>query len=143
MTDTTAAAGVRRAAPGAALADPRRREADRGPYELPGPQRRAKTRKAERGYYAPVFQGAPSTTRQSSVLNTALIGPVTGTAGVANGRDMLSHSLITHDPVTAYNSTPRMISSPNSIVCGGDSMSAPAVFVCRSPYGHIWQPFPN
>lgn len=89
------------------------------PYELPGPQRRVKARPAARGHYAPLIEGAPSTTRQASVLNTALIGPVTGTAGVANGRDLLSHSLITHDPVTAYNSTPRLISSPNSIVCGG------------------------
>lgn len=89
------------------------------PYELPGPTRRAKARKAARGYYAPALEGAPSTTRQASVLNTALIGPVTGTQGVANGRDMLSHTIITHDPVTAYNSTPRLISSPNSIVCGG------------------------
>lgn len=89
------------------------------PYELPGPQRRTKMRKAGRGYYAPSLEGAPSTTRQASVLNTAMIGPVTGTAGVANGRDMLSHLLITHDPVTAYNSNPRLISSPNTIVCGG------------------------
>ncbi|WP_258318057.1 hypothetical protein [Microbacterium sp. SGAir0570] len=55
------------------------------PYDLPGPSRRANARKAARGYYAPTFEGAPSTTRQTSVLNTALIGPVTGTAGVANG----------------------------------------------------------
>ena len=65
------------------------------------------------------LQGFGLSQPRASVLNTALIGPVTGTAGVANGRDMLSHSLITHDPVTAYNSTPRLISSPNSIVCGG------------------------
>lgn len=89
------------------------------PYELPGRNRRANTRKVGRGYYAPVFEGAPSTTRQTSVLNTALIGPVTGTAGVANGRDMLSHTLIAHDPITAYNSNPRLISSPNTVVAGG------------------------
>lgn len=125
MSDTTAPRRSRRDRKSAEPVDVAAEEAidteagEVSPYELPGPQRRAKMRKAERGYYAPAFEGAPSTTRQASVLNTGLIGPVTGTAGVANGRDMLSHSLITHDPVTAYNSTPRLISSPNSIVCGG------------------------
>ena len=68
------------------------------PYELPGPARRTNARKARRGYYAPKLPGAPSTTRQATVLNTALIGPSTGTQGVANGRDVLSHNLVTHDP---------------------------------------------
>jgi hypothetical protein len=89
------------------------------PYELPGPARRTNVRKARRGYYAPKLPGAPSTTRQATVLNTALIGPSTGTQGVANGRDVLSHNLVTHDPVTAYNSVPRLISSPNTVVVGG------------------------
>jgi hypothetical protein len=89
------------------------------PYELPGTKLRTKTRAAYRGFYAPKEAGAPSTTRQSAVLNTALIGPPTGTQGIANGRDQLSHTLVAHDPITAYNARPRLVSSPNTIVAGG------------------------
>jgi hypothetical protein len=89
------------------------------PYELPGSQLRTKTRAAYRGLYAPSIAGAPSTTRQAAVLNTALIGQPTGTQGIANGRDQLSHTLVAHDPITAYNARPRLVSSPNTIVAGG------------------------
>lgn len=89
------------------------------PYELPGSQLRGSYRAARRGLYAPKLTGAPSTTRQAAVLNTALIGQPTGTQGIANGRDQLSHTLIAHDPVTAYNARPRLVSSPNTVVAGG------------------------
>lgn len=89
------------------------------PYELPGSTLRTSARKARRGLYGPSLTGAPSTTRQTAILNTALIGPPTGTQGIANGRDQLSHSLIAHDPITAYNAKPRLVSSPNTIVAGG------------------------
>lgn len=123
MSDTTAERRSRRRSKKAAepveVPAGEKHRSEISPYELPGTQRRANARAAARGWYAPALQGAPTSTRQASVLNTALIGPVTGTQGVANGRDVLSHMLIAHDPVTAYNQIPRLIASPNSIVVGG------------------------
>lgn len=88
------------------------------PWTLPGTPLRTNASRAARGYYAPAGVGAPTTTRQAEILNTALIGPPTGTKGVVNGRDVLSRTSISHDPVTAYNSTPREVSSPNTVVMG-------------------------
>ena len=88
------------------------------PWELPGTQLRTSAKKAARGYYGPAGAGAPTTTRQAEILNTALIGPPTGTEGVVNGRDVLSRTSISHDPVTAYNAQPRKVSSPNTVVMG-------------------------
>ncbi len=92
---------------------------EQSPYDLPGARLRTNVKKAAKGLYAPALPGAPSTTRQASILNTALIGPVTGARGVANGRDMLSRMLIAHDPVTGYNETPKTVTSPNTVVLGG------------------------
>ena len=61
------------------------------PWDLPGTPLRTKASKAARGFYAPAGVGAPTTTRQAEILNTALIGPPTGTKGVVNGRDVLAH----------------------------------------------------
>ena len=88
------------------------------PWAQPGTVLRPSQRAARRGFYAPMLDGAPTTTRQAEILNTALIGPPTGTRGVVNGRDILSRTTISHDPVTAYNSTPREVSSPNVIAMG-------------------------
>lgn len=88
------------------------------PWGRPGSRLRTKPSAARRGRYAPALQGAPSTTRQAEILNTALIGPPTGTKGVVTGRDVLSRTSIAHDPITAYNSTPREVSSPNVIIMG-------------------------
>lgn len=88
------------------------------PWGQPGTRLRSKPGAARRGRYAPAIQGAPSTTRQAEILNTALIGPPTGTSGVVTGRDVLSRTSISHDPITAYNSTPREVSSPNVIIMG-------------------------
>lgn len=88
------------------------------PWELPGTQLRTNPRAAARGFYSPTGVGAPTTTRQAEILNTALIGPPTGTKGVVNGRDVLSRTSIAHDPVTAYNASPREVSSPNTVVMG-------------------------
>ena len=44
------------------------------PWGQPGTQLRSKPGPARRGRYAPAIQGAPSTTRQAEILNTALIG---------------------------------------------------------------------
>ncbi len=88
------------------------------PWSRPGTVLRTNQRAARRGHYAPMLDGAPTTTRQAEILNTALIGPPTGTRGVVNGRDVLSRTTISHDPVTAYNATPREVSSPNVIAMG-------------------------
>lgn len=88
------------------------------PWSLPGTRLRQNVRAARTGFYAPALEGAPTTTRQAEILNTALIGPPTGTRGVVIGRDVLSRTPISHDPITAYNSTPREVSSPNVIIMG-------------------------
>jgi hypothetical protein len=88
------------------------------PWSLPGTVLRTSARAAKRGLYAPAIEGAPTTTKQAEILNTAIIGPPTGTRGVVNGRDVLSRTSISHDPITAYNSTPREVSSPNVIAMG-------------------------
>ena len=84
------------------------------PWAQPGTRLRANPRAARRGFFAPALDGAPTTTRQAEILNTALIGPPTGTRGVVTGRDVLSRTSISHDPITAYNSNPREVSSPSS-----------------------------
>ncbi len=80
-------------------ADPRPTDRQTSRQPRPGPGRRAavvaaaaaplraSSRAAKHGWYAPHHRGAPSTTRQAEILNTALIGPPTGTAGIVNGRD--------------------------------------------------------
>jgi len=89
------------------------------PWSRPGSPLRTKAGAAGRGLYGPVFMGAPTTTRQAEILNTSLIGPPTGTRGVAIGQDLLSRTILSHDPITAYNSNPREVSSPN-VICMGD-----------------------
>lgn len=88
------------------------------PWNVPGTQLRTRSGRAGRGWYAPALAGAPSTTRQAEILNTAVIGAPTGTRGVVTGRDVLSKTPIAHDPVTAYNAQPRLVSSPNVVVMG-------------------------
>lgn len=111
MTDTSSSARLR--------VDQDNPARETSPFDLPGSKLRTSARRAGRGAYAPALIGAPSTTRQAAILNTALIGPPTGTQGIANGRDQLSHTLVAHDPITAYNAKPRLVSSPNTIVAGG------------------------
>lgn len=105
------------------------------PWSLPGTQLRIRPGAAARGLYGPAYEGAPTTTRQAEILNTALIGPPTGSAGVVIGRDVLSRTSISHDPITAYNSTPRLVSSPNVILVGdvgsGKSSNTKCNFVLR------------
>ncbi|KQQ18782.1 hypothetical protein ASF48_17700 [Rathayibacter sp. Leaf299] len=105
------------------------------PWDVPGTRLRASSSKGARGWYAPSAKGAPSTTRQAEILNTALIGPPTGTDGIVNGRDMLSRTTISHDAFTAYNAEPRRITSPNCVVSGsvgkGKSSLTKTLFVLR------------
>jgi hypothetical protein len=105
---------------------------DVAPWARGGTALRASTRAGRHGWYAPTFRGAPTTTRQAEILNTALIGPPTGTAGIVNGRDSLSRTLIAHDAATAYNSEPRQVTSPNVLVFGtvGSGKSSFVKTVC-------------
>src|SRR6195952_2100050 len=102
------------------------------PWQRPGSPLRSSGRAAMRGGYRPTVVGAPSTTRQAEILNTAIIGPPTGTKGVVNGRDTLSRTTISHDAATAYNSEPREITSPNVLVWGtvGSAKSSMVKTVC-------------
>ncbi len=105
------------------------------PWARPGSALRAKPQAARRGLYTPTLLGAPTTTRQAEILNTALIGPPTGSHGVVIGRDVLSRTSISHDPITAYNANPREVSSPNVIIMGdvgaGKSTNTKANHVLR------------
>lgn len=105
------------------------------PFEEQGSVLRVKKRKAASGFYAPSMPGAPSTTRQAEILNTALIAAPTGVAGVAAGRDVLSQTAISKDPITDYNSTPRLVTSTNVLVIGdvgsGKSSYTKTVYVLR------------
>ena len=105
------------------------------PYAEQGTRLRVRERAAWNGFYAPLFQGAPTTTRQAEILNTALIAAPTGVEGVAAGRDVLSQTAISKDPITDYNSTPRRITSTNVLVVGdvgaGKSAYTKTVYVMR------------
>jgi hypothetical protein len=105
------------------------------PFSLPGSRLRSSPSAAARGWYAPALAGAPTTTRQAEILNTGIIGAPTGIEGVVNGTDNLSSTMICHDAPTAYNMTPRRITSPNVLVLGtvgsGKSSFTKTVLVMR------------
>lgn len=61
-----------------------------------------KTLLASLGYYRHTVKGAPSTTRQTEILNTAVIAAPTDEEGVLVGEDTLSKTAVAHDPLTAY-----------------------------------------
>lgn len=107
-------------------------QGDVPPWSRPGSRLRTSNRAARAGWYAPHHRGAPSTTRQAEILNTAIIGPPTGTEGIVNGRDSLSRTLIAHDAATAYNAIPRAVTSPNVLVFGsvGSGKSSFVKTVC-------------
>jgi hypothetical protein len=77
--------------------------------------------------------GAPTTTRQAEVLNTAIIGSPGDERGVVIGSDHLSGAMVAHDPFTAYASG--AISSPNVCILGvlgaGKSSLGKTVYVER------------
>ena len=92
-----------------------------------------KTRFARRGFLKVARDGAPTTTRQAEVLNTAIIGSPTDERGVVIGIDRISAAMIAHDPFTAYES--KLITSPNVLVMGmlgvGKSSLIKTVYVER------------
>jgi hypothetical protein len=77
--------------------------------------------------------GAPTTTRQAEVLNTAIIGTPTDERGVVIGEDRVSGALVMHDPFTGYQHG--TITSPNVCVLGmigsGKSSLLKTVYVER------------
>lgn len=103
------------------------------PWLAQGTQLRANVRRAKHGFYAPTRVGAPTTTRQAEILNTAAIAAPTDEEGVAIGEDVLSRTIVAFDPFTGY--LRRQISSPNVIgigdVGGGKSSVVKTVYVLR------------
>lgn len=86
------------------------------PWEAKGTILRAKPQRAKRGFYAPRRAGAPTTTRQAEILNTAVIAAPTDEEGVVIGEDRLSRTMVAGDPFTAYNKG--LVSSANVVVVG-------------------------
>jgi hypothetical protein len=78
-------------------------------------------------------EGAPTTTRQAEVLNTAIIGTPGDNRGVVIGTDQLSGAMVAHDPFTAYEA--HRITSPNVCLLGvlgsGKSSCIKTVYVAR------------
>lgn len=103
------------------------------PFAPKGSQLRVNARKAARAFYAPAPVGAPSTTRQAEVLNTAVIAAPTDAEGIAIGQDVLSWSVVAHDPFTAYEKG--HISSATVVVIGdvgqGKSSLIKTVYLAR------------
>lgn len=88
------------------------------PIVLPpmrGPQIHS-TSRWRKGLLKVTSPGAPTTSRQAEVLNTALIGSPTDERGLVVGTDTMSSSMIAHDPFTAYEN--KQITSPNVCVVG-------------------------
>ncbi|MFK3672470.1 ATP/GTP-binding protein [Leifsonia aquatica] len=68
------------------------------------------------GFYVPTAHGAPSTTRQSELLNTGMLSAPTSVEGVLIGDDTLTLTMVAWDPVTAYYLG--LVDSPNVVVLG-------------------------
>lgn len=86
------------------------------PWDVRGSVVRVNHRRAARGFYAPSELGAPTSTRQAEVLNTTAIGAPTDEEGIPVGEDVLSRTIVAHDPFTAYEKG--LISSPNVVAVG-------------------------
>lgn len=84
------------------------------PRAVPGGRVAASPRQAR--FLAPRLRGGPNTTRAGEILTTALAAAPTSTDGVVIGRDQLSHAIVAHDSVTAYEAG--YITSPLVIAIG-------------------------
>lgn len=92
---------------------------DRGPYHPsrpPGLRYQGSDFFARAGMYEPGARGAEVTTHEAEILTAAVIAPPTEWHGIAIGRDMLSRTLVAHDPMTAYQQ--KRISSPAVMIIG-------------------------
>jgi hypothetical protein len=89
---------------------------------------------ASLGLYQTMVAGAETTTRQAEILTAAVIAPPTRMEGIAIGRDMLSRTLVAHDPMTAYQQ--KRISSPAVIIIGDiGSGKSSLIKTC-----YVWRP---
>ena len=90
-------------------------------------------RPGHRGWLKVRREGAPTTTRQAEVLNTAIIGSPGDERGVVIGTDRLSAAMLAHDQFTAYEAG--TITSPNvcclGMVGAGKSSLIKTVYVER------------
>lgn len=84
--------------------------------------------------FAPTYKGSPNTTRAGELLTTALAAAPTSTKGIVIGRDQLSHAVVAHDAVTAYEAGD--ITSPLTLIIGdvgrGKSSLIKTVYVLRA-----------
>lgn len=97
---------------------PPSREEGLTPFNARGTKVRLKSSRASRGFYAPLLRGAPTTTRQAEVLNTAVIAPPEELDAPLLFEDLLSRASVHHDVSLAYNHKPRYITSLNVVVVG-------------------------
>lgn len=102
-------------------------------YVPKGPVVRDKAGPARRGAYAPRAAGAPTTTRQGEILNTALLASPRDTKAIAIGNAKLTRSMFTHDPFSAYQA--KTITNPSVLILGvvgaGKSSLLKTVYVVR------------
>lgn len=99
------------------------------PGQAKGWNRRESSRRATRAYYAPLAVGAPSTTRQAEVLNTAIIAAPTSEVGLSLGTDVLSRSMVVNDPFTAYEN--RAVSSASVLIIGDIGVGKSSLVKCN------------
>lgn len=110
---------------------PAPREEGLTPFNARGTRLREKQGWARRGFYGPLDRGAPSTTRQAEVLNTAVVSSPGGVQAPVVGIESLSEAVVQHDPFLAYDAD--LVSSPNILVIGdvGSGKSS----VLKTAYG--------
>lgn len=112
---------------------PAPREDGLTPYNARGTRVRTSRWRAEHGYYAPSYVGAPSTTRQAEILNSAVVAQPPRLDAPILGRDMLSDAIVTHDQFLAHERG--MVTSLNVLavgdVGGGKSSTLKTVYVIR------------
>lgn len=105
------------------------------PWDSKGSLLRKNDRKAAKGFYAPSVVGSPTSTRQAEILNSTLIAAPTGAAGVSIGRDVMSRTGVNSDPITGYNTTPKLVTSTGVVVLGdvgsGKSSGVKCMYVIR------------
>ncbi|WAH99752.1 ATP/GTP-binding protein [Arthrobacter sp. MMS18-M83] len=87
--------------------------------------------KAAKGFYAPALPGSPTSTKQAEILNTTLIAAPTGASGVSQGRDVMSRTGVNSDPITGYNSTPKIVTSTGVIVLGDVGSAKSSLVKCN------------
>lgn len=102
------------------LADP--------PHEPQGWEREQGWFKRMLGFGKVAVQGAPSTTRQTEILNLALTAAPTSTEGILIGQDGLTWTMVAHDPVTAY--LLGIVDSPNVAVLGAVGSGKSSLIKC-------------